>query len=390
MTSRILNIPRYLNLTRIGIVELLFSFTLLLSGFRLSNIPMTIISWSILILLVFFRQRKIIFENLWPLTILIIYWIFHELFIILVDNVNLNVYLEQIILFISFFFLYPSLNLEKLRGSINWVALISIGGLLYQWTIITSGGGVHPLEIPGLTMSENRLETITIRPSSFFMEPAAYVAFMICPLALALIDKKYIWAVIIILSIFLTTSTTGLILSFVILIMSLINARVNKISIFAMIISGFGLYYTLTHFDAFKTGVQKYENTDIETTIRLVQGPTVVESMELYEYAFGAPYSSAYNYCKDRNVKGIVYYGKSVYMSTFWFLILRFGITGLLLYLYIYFKVVQSSRLTIPLTTCLLAVMFSSSYAIGGTYIFSLLFLLTICRYEDSLLPEIE
>ena len=172
--------------------------------------------------------------------------------------------------------------------------------------------------------------------------------------------------------------------------MSLIIAKVNKTSIFAVIITGFGLFYTLTHVDAFKTGLQKYENTDVETTVRLVQGPKIVKSMNLQEYAFGAPYSTAYNYCKDRKIKGIIYYGKSVYMSTFWFIILRFGIIGILLYLYIYYKVIQSSRLTIPLTTCLLAVMFSSNYSLGGTYLFTLLFLLTICRYEDRILSEIE
>lgn len=391
MLSRIINIPSYLNLTNIGIVEFLFSLALLLGGFNLGGIPMSFFIWGSIILIIFFRSKHLKIENYPPITLFFVYWIFHELIVIFFDaNVNLNGYVEQLLLFVSFYFLYPYLNLNKLRGSLNWIAIIVIMGLLYQWSIISRGGSVHPLEIPGLSMSDNRLESLTIRPSSFFMEPAAYVAFMLCPLALALLDKKYIWVIIIILSIFLTTSTTGLILSFVILMMSLIIARVNKLSIFVMLISGFGLYYTLTHSDAFKTGVQKYENTDIETTIRLVQGPKVVKTMELYEYAFGAPYSSAYNYCKDRNVKRIVYYGNSVYMSTFWLLILRFGIAGLLLYLYIYYKIIQSSRLTIPLSTCLLAVMFSSSYALGATYIFSLLFLLTICRYEESIIPEIE
>ena len=391
MLSRIINIPSYLNLTNIGIVEFLFSLALLLGGFNLGGIPMSFFIWGSIILIIFFRSKHLKIENYPPITLFFVYWIFHELIVIFFDaNVNLKGYVEQLLLFVSFYFLYPYLNLNKLRGSLNWIAIIAIMGLLYQWSIISRGGSVHPLEIPGLSMSDNRLESLTIRPSSFFMEPAAYVAFMLCPLALALLDKKYIWVIIIILSIFLTTSTTGLILSFVILMMSLIIARVNKLSIFVMLISGFGLYYTLTHFDAFKTGVQKYENTDIETTIRLVQGPKVVKTMELYEYAFGAPYSSAYNYCKDRNVKRIVYYGNSVYMSTFWLLILRFGIAGLLLYLYIYYKIIQSSRLTIPLSTCLLVVMFSSSYALGATYIFSLLFLLTICRYEESIIPEIE
>ena len=390
MFHKILNIPKYLNLTQIGSVELIYAFSLLLAGFRFGNIPMTIVTWSILIVIVFFREKTITLENFWPLSLFITYWIFHELYIILVDNVNLNGYIEQIIFFTSFYFLYPYLNLEKLRGSLNWVAIISIAGLLYQWTIIASGGEIHPLEIPFLKMSDYRLETLTIRPSSFFMEPAAYVAFMVCPLALSLMDKKYIWTIIIILSIFLTTSTTGIILSFVILAMSLFISKVNKISIFAVLIIGIGLFYALTHFNAFKVGLEKYQNTEIETNVRLTQGPKVVKSMELYEYAFGAPYSSTYNYCRDRSVKGVVYYGKAVYMSTIWYLILRFGIIGLLLYLYIYYTIIRSSRLTIPITTSLIIVMFSSSYTIGSTYIFTLLFILTIRRNEQNFLINSE
>ena len=171
MFHKILNIPKYLNLTQIGSVELIYAFSLLLAGFRFGNIPMTIVTWSILIVIVFFREKTITLENFWPLSLFITYWIFHELYIILVDNVNLNGYIEQIIFFTSFYFLYPYLNLEKLRGSLNWVAIISIAGLLYQWTIIASGGEIHPLEIPFLKMSDYRLETLTIRPSSFFMEP---------------------------------------------------------------------------------------------------------------------------------------------------------------------------------------------------------------------------
>ena len=108
-------------------------------------------------------------------------------------------------------------------------------GLLYQWGLIAAGGEVRPIQLPFLDMGESRLETFSVRPSSFFMEPAAYVAFMYLPLAFSLIERKFIWTAAIILSEFLTTSTTGLLTSFIVLIVYVFTQKVNfKIRFFTV------------------------------------------------------------------------------------------------------------------------------------------------------------
>ena len=373
----------YLHLRDVGLLELTFALTPMMSGFGFAGLPLSALMWMLLLLIVVTQCRQLKLKSFLPLTMFVGYWGFHELVIMFVDNTNLNGLIVHTLYFFSIFVLYHQMNFNKLCGSSNWVALIAIMGLLWQWGDVMHGNGVHPLEIPGLSMSEYRLNTSLLRPSSFFMEPAAYVAYMMCPLSLALMERKYLWAVIMILSIFFTTSTTGIFISFVMLAMSLIANRIKARSVITISVLIFCLFFALTHFQVFDAGIKKLENTNTETNVRLNQGPYIVSTMHVTEYIFGVPYSSSYNYCKAGRATNVAYYDDSVYMSTFWLLILRYGIIGLLLYLNIYWHIIQRSRQTLPLITCLCIVMFSSGYGIQSTYIFTLIFLLIIALNDQ-------
>ncbi len=373
----------YLHLRDVGFLEFTFAITPMLGGFSLGSLPMSLVMW-LLLLVIAISKGKFKPKNFMPLTIFIAYWILHQFFIMFVDDVNFFGFLQQLIWFGAVYVLFPILNLQKLRGALNWVALISLAGILYQWVIISAGGEVGPLGIPGLTMPDIRMEGLSVRPSSFYMEPAAYVAFMICPLALALIKKQYVWSIIIIISIFLTTSTTGLLVSFVMLAMSLFANKIKTGSIIGILAIGVGLFYVLTHFSAFDYGVNKLETTDVERNVRLAQGPYIVSTMHSDEYLFGASYSTPYNYCRAGRASDVIFYAESVYMSTFWVMILLYGIIGLILYLNIYYRLFKSSIATLPLLASLFATLFSSGYAIGGTYVFTLILLLVIVEGDKK------
>lgn len=371
------NILEYLLLNKVGCLEIVFAVTLLLSGFSFLGLPLSVLMWVILINVVVVEKKKVVFKGFKPLTIFVIYWALHDVLLMSIADVNLGRFIAQSIYFVAIPLVYPNLNIEKLKGALNWVALVAIAGLLYQWYLISTGDTIHPLEIPGLNMSKDRLETFSIRPSSFFMEPAAYVAFMICPLAFSLIDKKYVWTIVIVLSIFLTTSTTGLVLSFVALGTSLLGERTRVGSWIMVGIMSVGLFYALTHIEAFQVGVEKLENTD-NTNVRLAQGQNVVSTMRPSEFVFGAPYGSPYHYCKAGRATDVEYLGENVYMSTFWFMILQYGIIGLILYLLIYFKILKTSRKTWPLLFCLLITLFSDSDNFSINFCYRLIILLVI------------
>lgn len=379
MFKKFFNIVGYLDLKNVGLLEMTFALTPILSGFTLSGLPLSSFMWVLLICMVAFQGKLHKLKVYSPLLIFVIYWFLHEFFVMFTDKVNINGLLSQIICFVAVFVSYPIIDEKKLKGSLNWVALISIIGLLYQWIVVVQGGFVHPLGIPGLTMSESRLLQDSLRPSSFFMEPASYVAFTICPLYFAMMEKKYVWMSALMLSMFLTTSTTGIVVSFIMLGVSVLNTSKNgKWTIISTLFIGAILYYSLTNLDAFQFGMEKLENTDTTTNVRLTQGRYVVSTMDASEYILGVPFSTAYNYCKAGRASDVIFYGESVFMPTFWETILLYGFVGLLLYLNVYFQIFRKSRQTIILLSALFAVLFSSSYGLGCSYLFSLIVLLVV------------
>lgn len=369
----------YLNLRDVGLLEMTFALALMLSGFSLGGLPLSVLMWVILLAIVVLQGKMNNFRVYKPLLYLVVYWALHQVVILIADGVNLNVHIQQLIYFAAVFALFPNINIPKLKGCMNWVALISIAGLLYQWSEIARGNMVHQLEIPGLVLDSESIEKMSLRPSSFFQEPSAYTIFMICPLYFALMEKKYVWGISLILSIFLTTSTTGLIISFVILGASFISTGMLKVKSILLGASLVGvLYFALTNLEAFEAGVDKLENTDAETNVRLTQGRYVVSTMEPSEYVFGVPYSSAYSYCKAGRATNVRYFGESVYMPTFWYMLLLYGVVGLILYLNIYIQILRQSRRTFTLIFALCSVLFSSSYTMGIYFIFPLIILLVV------------
>lgn len=376
-----------LHLKDVGLLELLFSLTPLLSGFDLGSFSLSWLMWVFLIGVAILKYGKLPIKDFRPFTIFIIYWFLHTMIIIVVDNdeVNFNGIIGQAIYFSSVYVLFPSLNIDRLRGSLNFVMIIAIAGLLYQWGIILRGSLVHPLEIPGLTMPSERLYSLSLRPSSFFMEPAAYVAFAICPLFFALIKRQWLWSMIIILSMFLTTSTTGIALSFIMLGATLYADKFKSRNVVIVMILGVGLFYALYHYEIFSVGVEKIENTYVDTNVRLTQGRHIASTMHPEEYILGAPYSSPYHYCKDRGLTNDIQIdGETIFMSTIWFLILCYGIVGLVLYLHIYWCILKLNKKTVPMVACLVTVMFTSGYTIGVSYIFTLIFLLVFSNLQDD------
>lgn len=376
----------YLNLKDIGLLEIVFALTPILSGYGIGGLPLSLLMWILLIFIVALQGNLKKTPLFGPLLVFVVYWVAHKMVVVFTDNVNLNGVIAQLVYFSAVFILFPNLDGKKVRGCFNWVALISIIGLLYQWSIIARGGMIHPLEIPGLKMSESRLLSESIRPSSFFMEPAAYVEFMLFPLFLSLVDKKRLWTMIIVLSIFLTTSTTGIVLSFIMLGMSVFGGRVRMSSTLIVLIIGAALFYSLTHFDVFNAGIEKIQNTDIETNVRITQGVHIVRSMDSDEILFGVPYDNAFAYCKAKGIASVAFYGDNVFMPTFWEIILLYGIVGILLYTNIYLYLLKKNKVLLPFLICVVAMWFSGGYGVQNSFAYSTIFLLVSSRmYKEPI-----
>lgn len=370
-------IINYLQLKQVGGLELLFAFTPMLIGYGFMGYPLSFLLLPILLFMAMKKRTGTRYEVFKPVMILLIYVAVHDLVLVLSLGKNFFGYINTLLNLVSILYISPVLNFEKLKGSLNWACLVAIGGLLYQLSFILAGQGVHPLEIPFLSMSENRLEELELRPSSFFMEPAAYTAFMFVPMALALIYRQYIWMGLLVFCVLLTGSTTGLLTSFIMIGVYALTQGLKKRYILLMFAIGAVMFYSLENFSIFEGGVTKLQEMDVETNMRLAQGPYVVSTMEPGEYPLGVYYKEPYDYCLSRATM-VHFYTEEVYMSTFWYMTLVYGIIGLLLYLNVYWKLFRKSRLLLPLIVVLLALLFSSGYSLGSAFMFTTISMLVI------------
>ena len=105
-----------LGLNNVGLLEMTFALTPMLSGFNLGSIPLSALMWIILIILCIVHKGRHP-RSFWPLVMLFAYWFVHEFIMFFTDDVNLTGFIVQIFYFVSVFFLYPNLNIEKIKGS---------------------------------------------------------------------------------------------------------------------------------------------------------------------------------------------------------------------------------------------------------------------------------
>ena len=376
-----INSDPVINLKNLGWTEMLIALLPILGAYYLGPVPFSF--WILLLLSVvsIARKRRVDFNSIRPLVIFIIYYTVHEFIIAIVaDGFNLNKRIEQFLFLFSIILITPIIDLKKLSSSLNLVTIICIIGVLSQMVTLMRGGSVHPIEIPGLQMSEERLMAESNRPSSYFMEPAAYTAYMYAPLMLSLLNRKYWWSAIIGVSMLLTGSTTAIFTVFIILGAYVITqGAFRKSSIVVIIIAGV-LLYALSNYSVFDVGVEKFDNTDYENNVRIVQGPIIVSTMLWHEMIFGVPFGDAIDYYYAGRTIGtnVAIYGSGIYMSTTWMLIFKFGIVGLLLYLNIFYRLAKRCRAIIPYIICLVVTMFSASMGIGVTYAYTMMVLYVI------------
>ncbi len=380
-----MSVVKALNLNRVGWLEMLIALFPILGSYQYGPIPFSLFIPIILMGIIIGKYKIIKPLKFKEQRIFSLFVIIHEFILIFVASpipfFHINNLLAFCITFVSILFVTPYINWAKFEGSINWVAIISAIGLVYQFIQVQSGQSVGILKIPFLPESGLvRMNELYPRPHSFFEEPAGYAEFMLVPLLFALVNKKYIWAAIISATILMSTSTTGLVLLFVELIVFALCGKTSISSKLVLVVLGGSMIWGLMNTELFSGATEKFtrESGDgvgsIEN-VRIVQGPYVVSTMEITDFVLGAPYVNTYQYCLKRHVPSWLYevYGKGddamVYMTTFWQLILRFGLIGLFLYIMVYIRIFRCREL-LPLLISYLIMCLTAAFWFGPHYFF--------------------
>lgn len=372
----------YLHLKDVGLLELVFALYPILAGYQYGSIPLAILVLLIMDIMAFFRMGRLRFAKCKPMAYLAVFVVLHIIiWAFFLENVSSSYFnnaIYYISVFVSFFVIGSALRYKDIVGSINWVTLLVIGGLLYQLPIILSGGFTHPLKLPFLpTPESSRLFEEVWRPTSFFWEPQSIVSFLLIPLFLSITEKKYVWMIVVAISMLLSTSTTGIIYVFATIALFIYNNRKQKGSVVFIAIVMVALYLFMMNSDLFLIGTEKLANSNISTDNRTAQGWWICSSMPIQYWILGAPYEDAFHYYLAGGAASnanIVVYDTSIYMATFWMVIFFYGIVGLVFYLAPYFYMIKRDRLILPFMFCLIMALFSNPDFVKGAFLFDLVF----------------
>lgn len=386
-------IIRYIGIKKFGWLEFFMALYPILAGYGYGSFQFAFGVLFILDVLILFRGNYQKMKCL-PLMVFFIYVIFHYMIWVLimpsVPSYYINSFIATIIYVISVFIIAPQIDYHKFKSTINLVAIICMIGMIYHITMLSFGQSVSPIKLPFLPdMAQNtRLYQLFDRPTSFFWEPQSYASFMLFPLYFALYERKLIYAFIIAALMMASTSTTGLVLSILMFLLSLVSNR-NKwhMSVFT-IITVMALGYFLISSTYTIAGLEKFYNTEFEESNRVVNGLLILKNLNVEDIILGIPFANmqdAYD-AGFFNTQLIVFEDGVLFVSAIWIALIQYGIIGLFLFLLPYFWIYKKDKLIFPLLTCIVVGHFSNPDFIGAAYVFQIITMLVfVCKNVNTL-----
>lgn len=365
-----IGVAKYKNLKSFGLLEfLLVSYDLFLPysigpfGFE---IIFTVLLWYLAVIKTGYK--------LYPTTkefrLLILYVLLHQILIcvVLIDDLpsyHINSLLLMFLNLGAIFVVVPAVDFEKFLNALKIVTILVMLGEAYHMIILLRGGEVSPIHIPFLPFDGGltRLNEIGKRPVSFCLEPSNLAQFYIFPLFFSLYYRKWGFSVIIVFFILLTTSTNGVIFVGTMILAFLTTQHVSPKIRFGMI--GIVLIFVVmfTSMEMFSKGKNKLEDTNVDTTSRLINGPLLVQAMPWEHLIVGFPAANSNDYIdKTEYVRGVPLIGHPLggyFISSFWATIAKYGYVGLILFFVGYYSIYKKNKSLIYLLIPLLALKFS-------------------------------
>lgn len=279
------------------------------------------------------------------LTILIVYVVFRLLLNILIQGYgSVNSAIQWIVISFSAVYLTDvAFNEDRLYKSWKIAALLYIFGLVFQYVmVLVFGKGIEPISIiPGYSLGSAGL---SIRPSSFFSEPALFVCALIPLLFMALKREDYVWGIVVTVAMVASTSTVGIILgaflwvAFLFLKNQSAGKRIGLIILFCVLV------FAIMNIGIFSEAVNKLDLViQGESTVgsRLICGLDTIRTMSATEWIFGTAYNNLDSYLiqhmhlipNSSPVRAYMSANAKVFLNSFSQIIFSFGLIGFVLYL---------------------------------------------------------
>ncbi len=313
---------------------------------------------------------------------------------------QINRMIEYIfIYFLVFIICSQSLDEDKLYKVWKIAGVIYVLGLLIQVIqIYFLGQRIAPISIiPGYELRPEG-NIAQLRPSSFFAEPASFVIAMLPLEFLSIKRKDYKWAVFTTISILLSASTVGIILSVILWASSLLSKDTSikrKLIILLLAVSIVGLFINM---DVFDTSLSKFlQVASGESTFvsRVQNGFDVIRRQSILSFIFGTNYNDVQTFVSDNlstfsSSPLLLTYWRNhrIFLNTFSRLIFQYGLIGLLLYILPLITYLKNKRYVAkPLVIMMLVAIFGQTMLLN-TYYFTMVMILIL--YDNQSEFELE
>lgn len=376
-----------LHLHDVGVFELLVALYPIFSQYVWGVIHMDFAMFLILDGIALFKNPRIKWFG--PLTALIIFYALHE-FIVFVGYTDMPTYMigdvmTVLIIAISIPIVASAVDYKKLVGSFHWVALLCLGGLIYHYQLIISNNisSIHPLTFPFFPDQEinSRAFEDIFRPTSFFWEPSSYATYMLIPLFLCLLEKNYVIGTIYALSIFLSSSTNGILFVAILLVGLILQGELKWSQKIILVLLAITLGYALFNSNWFTQGVDKIESTEIEGNQRIMNGPNLVAETPIEYLILGVDAANINDFLQKHpsiNTGSLSFsYSGRIFISDFWKVLVKYGIIGLFLVILMYVGILKKCKTLRPYIYVLIVALFSQSAVLGSIWGYEWVFILS-------------
>lgn len=334
---------------RVSLIELFIPIFYIINQYSISGISLGLILMLVVVVWNFINTKK--FNVFTPLLALFGFMLFHDILKMFVVTVNTSAWIERFVYLLFLSSIIGRVNRDNLYKIWKIVGLFAMVGMFYQsFQVYFLGQAVSMIKlIPFATSTSSNYTLAYMRPHSFFLEPAAYATWILPLLYMAMERKKTLFAILISISVMLSTSSTGLIMVGVVwLYFSFIDAREegrrwNGLVLVSILIIGVG---ALSSLEIFSTSFEKITNISLNDTsnaVRLSLGFQLFFQAPISYKLLGIPYSTIEDYLRSGAIN-LSTYGLSLSTSYLGFVnalgncMLNYGIFGTVLYLRLFYR----------------------------------------------------
>lgn len=379
---------------KFSLMEIFIPLFCLINQYEIAGLHLGLICVIAVVALYFIKYREFYLYK--PLFIFFLFMIVHDFFRMYITGFNTGIWVERVLYLLILSSIYKKVDEENLFRVWKIIGIIVIAGIFYQsFQVYILGQSVSTINIfPFLqSNSENYLLGYD-RPHSFFLEPAAYCTWILPLLCMCMKRKKHIWMVFISLSILLSTSSTGILMTGVIwLFYAFVSAGsdgkyFNSLMIVGVLIIGIGAFSNLSIFSTAFNKLTNISVTNTSNSVRLVLGFQLFWATPLIYKVLGIPYMNVENYMRSGKVV-LRKYKLSLNLSYLGFVnavgncMLIYGVFGLLLYLKLYWKIWKESDLYSKcyVLTCIISIFGQSVF---WNSLFVTQFAVMLCSVERA------